>query len=157
MKIHRITNLFFNYYRNVLQMIKRFKKERNRGGIKRGVPLLFKMEQLKGVSSSEWAKALEVGLYGSIWHNLHYNLQEKNQSNRNAWNLYYNANYVTYRGKRKQGKDSGFLWAKNWVLLARQLLEKQYIYHSNTFFKIKICEMFWDRTVRIWAIVKKNA
>ena len=33
-------------------MIKRFEKERNRGGIKRGVPLLFKMEQLKGSSGA---------------------------------------------------------------------------------------------------------
>lgn len=42
---------------------------------------------------------------------------------------------------KEAGKTQGlFVRTKNWVLLARQLLEKQYIYHSNTFFKIKICE-----------------
>ncbi len=55
---------------------------------------------------------------GSILHNLHYNLQEKNQSIIKYLNLYYNANYVTYRGKGSKENTEDFEVRENWVLLA---------------------------------------
>ena len=38
-------------------------------------------------------------------------------------NLYYNANYVTYRGKGSKENTEDFEVRENWVLLAWQLIE----------------------------------